>query len=530
LKKILLKLGYLLLLVSIVVIAAYSQHRALGKQALLYYSFALLLFTPYFYLVNTTFRKIYWIIISIVSTIWCLVEAGHYIQEHSPFNDLALKIFYESNKAEMIEYTKTTMPAWVIIIAVLLLIALSWILLKIKHSSEKNPKWFSISMSVVLLAGVCYYIFSNEEGDKAGFFKDEYLGQKKLTAYYNNIRLTEDQIKMQLAPYALQADSNTQTYVLVIGESTSRHHMGVYNYIRNTTPRLKARKDITIYNDVISGNTSTVECLNRMLTLPNIKTQEHNFTCPTIIDIANQTGMETFWISNQAFDGLFANSITSVVSRAKHNYFAIQNAEQNNIPDKERFDTGLLPKLQEAIAHPAKKKLIILHLMGTHFLYKNRYPSTFNFYTATKDIASVFPFANSEKKLQTINEYDNANRFNDLFVDSVFSILSKTENTQSIYLSDHGDEVYDYRDFIGHTPQGANPWLHDVPFITWNVNDSLLANTNKAFQLSNFAPSLCYWMNIKSERFADSTILFSKQYKEQKRYLNNGEIYTPIKK
>jgi hypothetical protein len=72
--------------------------------------------------------------------------------------------------------------------------------------------------------------------------------------------------------------------------------------------------------------------------------------------------------------------------------------------------------------------------------------------------------------------------------------------------------------------------LHDVPFITWNVPDSLLINKAKPYQLHRFFYTLCTWMNIAGKNMPLQESLFCKEFIEKPRTLSNGSPYTPIKK
>jgi len=52
---------------------------------------------------------------------------------------------------------------------------------------------------------------------------------------------------------------NEGVYVLILGESTARSHMGLYGYERQTTPRLNSiSNSLWTFNDVISPNTHTI--------------------------------------------------------------------------------------------------------------------------------------------------------------------------------------------------------------------------------------------------------------------------------
>jgi heptose-I-phosphate ethanolaminephosphotransferase len=526
-KHLLFRFLILFVFVCLPVVGAHYANRDLGTQTFLYFSFLCLLFLPYVMVNKLVFRKIYWLLICIVTITWSLVETGHYFQEHAPFNELALKILYESYWQELLEYTLTTVPLWAILIAIIFIMFLIIFIYKTPHRlyQFKTPQQFVI----ITLLSICasyYLIFANNKGDKAGFFKDEYLGNQVLNKYYKDIQMDSSTVAKKLAPFTFNTKNKiAKTYVLIIGESSSRHHFGLYNYSRNTTPHLAKRNDITIFTDVISSNTSTIECLSKCLTMKNETENVHDFSCINIIDVAKQCGFSTYWLSNQAKEGILHNSITVGTSRANHIYFA---SDDKNINPKEKYDQVLLPQLQKALTDTANNKLIILHLMGTHFQYKNRYPTTFNTFTTTKLLKNKFPFADNNTKLQTINEYDNAVLYNDFLIDSILQMLTPIHNASAIYFSDHGEELYDYRNFLGHTPQGGNPWLHDVPFITWRIADSALLNKNNPYQLNRFFYTLCDWMQISSTNFAPQESLFSPALITKPRSLSNGTLYKSI--
>jgi heptose-I-phosphate ethanolaminephosphotransferase len=528
LKHLLFRFLLLCLLVSFPILSAYGIGRNLGMQAVLYYSFLCTLFIPYIFVNNILFRKIYWLLLCLFTLAWSLTEMGHYLQEHAPFNDLALKILYESYLQELIEYTRTTIPLWLIIIAIICICIAIVFIYKTKHKVYEFTNKQNWILAIVFFLGASYYLFfANAIGDKAGFLKDEYIGNETLNKYYKNIVMDSITIAQKIAPYQFVKVNNgtKNTYVFIIGESTSRHHFGNYGYCRNTTPLLSKRNDINTFSDVISSNTSTVECLSRCLTMKNETENVHDFSCPNIIDIANACNMKTYWLSNQAKEGILYNSITMATDRASVKYFSM---DDNEVKNTEKYDEVLLPQLQKALADSAQNKLIILHLMGTHFQYRNRYPKAFQKFETTAEWKQQFPYANSESKLQTINEYDNAVLYNDYLLDSIFTMLATVQNAQAIYISDHAEEVFDYRNFLGHTPQGGNPWLHDVPMITWHVADSLLTNKNKPYQLNRMFYTLCSWMNIDGKNLPWQESIFRKEYVEKKRTLCNGKEYQKI--
>ncbi|MBL4708585.1 MAG: sulfatase-like hydrolase/transferase [Flavobacteriales bacterium] len=103
------------------------------------------------------------------------------------------------------------------------------------------------------------------------------------------------------------------------------------------------------------------------------------------------------------------------------------------------FDEVILEPLQKAINNKKSKKLIIVHLMGTHIRYKERYPEAFNKFNTTPKTKFNHDLAH-----KTINSYDNAVLYNGSIVYSIIEQVKKQNKSSSyvLYLSDHGEDVY----------------------------------------------------------------------------------------
>jgi heptose-I-phosphate ethanolaminephosphotransferase len=525
------KLLIILALISLPIIAA-SAHLLIDfNTALLYISSAVVFFSPYYFFKNITFKRIFWLISALLVLAWSATETLHILQEKSIFNYLALKIFLESNIHEMKEYLAEIVPLWALVVAILLIGSLLFFLYRMSHklvvfsNIEKV-----ISLTVLLISIALLGTQLHSRSAKFGFLKNEYEAVQNLNNYYESINLNNKNIENQIEKLKLKSVKNNtrKTYVLIIGESTSKHHLSLYGYWRNTNPLLAKRNDIVVYNDVVGTNTSTIECLGKCLTVQSITDTLHNFSSVNILDIANAMGIKTYWLSNQTNDAFYKNSIVTAANRAQQVHFIADDVLQNKIADDAQFDELLLPLLQQALQDSASEKLIVLHLIGCHFKYDKRMPEAFKVFNGNDSVAAKMPFADSKSKQYAVNNYDNAVLYNDYVVNKIFNLLDSykpSQNISSIYFSDHADEVYDYRNFIGHTPQGNIPYLHEVPFVTWNMPDSFNINYNKPIQMENFAKSLCTWMNIKSPFFLNEKNIFNCGYVPSLRVLGNGAIY-----
>ena len=101
--------------------------------------------------------------------------------------------------------------------------------------------------------------------------------------------------------------------------------------------------------------------------------------------------------------------------------------------------------------------------MGCHMKYENRYPEKFNVFTESPQ--STF----GKNADQCINDYDNAILYNDFIVEKIISKINHLKGLSSvIYFADHGDEVYDKRNFFGHNESLLpSKQMTSIPFIVW---------------------------------------------------------------
>ena len=260
--------------------------------------------------------------------------------------------------------------------------------------------------------------------------------------------------------YSLDAELTTEDptlVVVIIGESCNRNH-------RPTTPRLQARKDILVFDNVISANSNTLKSVMNFLTENNMERHSPLDSCIHIFDVLHSTSYKTFWLSNQAPLGLWENGVTNLAQNADIVTFV--NIASNSSMESTQtasFDELLFAPLISAINDSAKHKVVFLHLMGCHTQYNKRYPNDF----------ALFEYS-GDKRTKVINSYDNAVYYNDFVVDSIFSLLSSYSllhsdvRVSSIYFSDHGENVYDEGDYAGHDYSDEIPNANvEIPFILW---------------------------------------------------------------
>jgi heptose-I-phosphate ethanolaminephosphotransferase len=338
---------------------------------------------------------------------------------------------------------------------------------------------------------------------------------------YKNLKLRELKKVEATSNY-----SGEQIIVLILGESCNRSHMSIYGYHQETNPNLKLRNDMVVYKDVVSPYSNTIGSVLSMMTETNRENRLNYDKAISLIDVFHSVGYRTYWLSNQLPIGIWDNAIFNLARSSDRivftNNYANTSFESTNLSP---YDEELLQPLSRALISEAGSKFIVIHLMGSHAAYSKRYPSGFN---------KFITHSNSKKKL--INEYDNSMLYNDFVVDSIFEILkshSQTPNSRisAIYIADHGENVYDENETVGHDYAGSLPQTNvAVPMFVWNSDTTTLkalkANVDLPFMSDDLFHAIIDMSAIISPHFIPEKSIFNKNYdSSRKRILEDGIDY-----
>ncbi|MDY3298024.1 sulfatase-like hydrolase/transferase, partial [Selenomonas sp.] len=101
--------------------------------------------------------------------------------------------------------------------------------------------------------------------------------------------------------------------------------------------------------------------------------------------------------------------------------------------------------------------------MGAHEEFSKRYPKEYARFTAEDERGRGV--AEDEAALAVRAAYDNAVLYDDEIVDAIIHRF-EDEDALVIFISDHGEEVYDTRALFGHGDE-TSPWQRDVPMVFW---------------------------------------------------------------
>ena len=247
-----------------------------------------------------------------------------------------------------------------------------------------------------------------------------------------------------------------EVYVLVIGETSRADDWQLFGYGRHTNPLLTKRDGLIAYPKTLSESNTTHKSVPLMLSWVSAENfADSIYTTKSLISAFNEAGFATAYLSNQGRNHSF---IDFFAREAQRTVFLTDNGHSHQ-------DEELLPLLHDFIEQSTNSKImVILHTYGSHFNYKDRYPSSFSVFLPDKTAdADVF------NRNELINAYDNSIRLTDYVLNRVIDMLENRQCLSGmIYLSDHGEDIFDdKRNRFLHASPVPTYWQIHVPLIIW---------------------------------------------------------------
>ena len=285
----------------------------------------------------------------------------------------------------------------------------------------------------------------------------------------------------------LEANKKKQLYdkiIIVMGESANKNHMALYGYKYPTTPFLMSLQQThQLYVlDAIAPTNQTRYSLPIDLTEANVHYYEDRYlhSC-SILTNFKTNHYETYWISNQGRVGKNDSSISSMASEANTTFFANLNYLEA------KTDEVLLDYLNKLQTNSGKE-MFLVHIMGSHSDYINRYNKGTALFKNAKNI---------------VEEYDNSIHYSDYILSQIYERF-KNEKLLLIYLSDHGENINLDNNGHGFLPPFKDEYT--VPFVIYsNVKnprlDELYRDNKKGyFNLENFNDIVQYISGISNHK------------------------------
>ncbi len=457
-----------------------------------------------------------------------VIEIGHWIIIGGPLRVNSILVIANTNLEETVGFFDLQSTSGLLFLIPYTLVFILALINSPKVEETKHLKYSLLALSLVFIVFLGFAATSKN--------KHQYIPRIASTMYIFSTQWSNYQKALEgreLKPVdAIPTIKKAQVFVLILGESSSRNHMSLYGSKVKSTPLLDTREDIIVFRDVISGYSLTRESVPSMLSQSNLENQLDSYEGIDLLDVFHSAGFRTYWLSNQSPLGIFDNIVGTYANKCDFvKYVDAEVGAPLQTFLNTSYDFSLMEPFTKALEEDYEKKFIVLHLMGTHAAYKKRYPPEFD----------VFKGATSRE--QTIAEYHNSMLYNDFIIDSLLNTLkAKTALLEqavvsAIYVSDHGENLYDESDRVGHSYADQIPKVNlEIPFFVWlsqnyvetdPLKASIIASgTDRPYVTDDLFHSILDLNHIQSHLLEDERSIFSENFNHtRKRIVADGMDY-----
>ena len=429
------------------------------------------------YLITQTgrFQKITSAIMALFATTLSLIpliQIGYYMTTWHCLTPASLLALYMTNPEEALGFLKNAagIPGLIAVAIGLILFTLFlyWCNLGMKRVVEINTTrplrlGVLVASMVAFLVYVPFYLFPQTCIIANWIAAGNYV--KEMQQYNDNHHIVFDSFNLDTSDTA--AKKTPGTIILVIGESSSRDYMKVYNseFPYDDTPwqeDMKSNnKDFIFYNNAYSSYVQTVPTLERALSERNQYNDRPFLDSANILDVAKKAGYTTSWFSNQGVCGEYDTAISLMAKTADLTKWSHESYGFSDL-----YDEALLPLLKNV--DPKKNNFVVIHIMGSHIYYNDRYPHEFS-----KWKKGPYP--------DGIEAYANSQLYTDWLLQQIYTYGKDNLNLQAmVYFSDHGESLDK-----SHNPDTFDFVMTHIPFWIYLSPQYRAAYPQTAITLTN---------------------------------------------
>lgn len=452
-------------------------------------------------------------------TVLILTDYFCLLKFQSTFNQEKLDIVRETTLIETKEFLHTYLTPGLILGGLMGVILLHVVLFSlssvIAKSKRRGWRYLLLSASITGLfiwggVAVSYVKFHN------GFSIPQYTSITRIAYAYHISKQRSDEIKQlyevcKQIPVS-QSFQDKPNIIILIGESYSIYHSGLFGYRHNTTPNLKRLEEegnLIPFDNAISVGDFTHAAMKSVFSLDSLQV---NFNKTPLFPTIYKNGRyQTLCYENQYFVGgvnFLSDSILSQLMFTNRNKKRFQ------------YDEDLINTVKVSDV----PSLYIIHLLGQHYIYTQRYPEKWNKFQPKEYDKKHW----DERQRNLIAQYDNATLYNDFVVNSLINKFKDT-NSILIYFSDHGEEVFEVRDYNGHGNAALSPDLRfqiRVPLMIWmsdiykknhkSIYDKAMANRHTPLTTDDISHTILSVGGMQTTWYRPQRDFLNSQYNRKK--------------
>lgn len=439
-----------------------------------------------------------------------LLQWGYFYMYHSCITTTGALIIFQTGPAETLEYIHSLG----FLNGILLLIGILAPFILFYYCQYRMPSlpdtkrfrlWTPLASLLLVIApslgALGEEIFPEAFPIRIFLDTQDYMNRSALYADNHTYKYAMLEAKqLTPAPY-------NDTIIVVIGESETRTLMNAFNpdHVPNT-PWLTSEKsnpNFTLFNNVYACVWYTVPVLEHALTESNFYNNKEFNQSISIIDMAKKAGYKTYWFSNQGSVGVADTPITLVANTADVSEWVDKDLKEST------HDEALLKFLEKV--NPKEKNFIVLHLMGSHIEYRNRYPAEFQKF--------------NDGKLNREADFDNTILYTDWILQHIYAYAQSHFNLDAmVYFSDHGSDPD-----IARQPDGASFKVLRIPMFLYlspsyqqrnpEIQAAVKDHINSYFTNDLMYEFVCGILNIQSANYDPSMSFASPKWHMERKDL-----------
>ncbi len=332
-----------------------------------------------------------------------------------------------------------------------------------------RPKIFAVGTLVLSCIGLCdYTVFAlnNQTGRTsicillrtAKYIQGQSSDNRKMHEYIaNRTRLPQSD--------SVSSQHRATTVAVIVGESANKSSLSIYGYPLPTSPYMDMWRDsLFVLTDALASSQITYPNLERLLSFQSDHSEEGDtYKYPALFDLFNAAGYKSYWLSNQERVSDWNLAVSALTSAATVEKYVGMEYIDDTMLANSTTDEALLPEARKAFADTCANKLVMLHLMGSHIQYDQRYPTDRRYFTADSVLRHIHKPWLDRNKAEIVAQYANSIRFTDSIWHEVASeIAGMPGPAVLVYLSDHGENVYENGNYRRRTRQNTK-----IPFVIY---------------------------------------------------------------
>ena len=395
-----------------------------------------------------------------------IVETFTFVFFESRFDPGILTLILQTNGREVSEFFQTyvwSAGTLLFLIAVIVVYGLLlWVVRPAKNTVKVWPVLASAALFILTLLPLPFPIGQNTVNELV-------MSMSFVREKHGEIALIKQAID-NIEVYAYPKKEEAPVIVLVIGESFNRNHSSLYGYGLETSPLMeheRAEGRLTVFTNTYTPTNGTDYAMRYLFTLKGCETDDADSSQYVLMPaVMKKAHYVVAYFDNQYTRSSGGSLDYSCGYFLNPTYINDHCFDYRNTETKE-YDGDFINDCRGQFL-TANRSLNIIHLQGQHFNAARRYPVSHGVFNASDIQRSDL----SESQRQQVAEYDNATRYNDYVLGMIIDSFRKTDAV-IIYLSDHGEQIYDGRNqnfgraFSSEQDEETLHNVYHIPMMIW---------------------------------------------------------------